>query len=609
MQNSRRARPFSLFEHMPESLPRWDLSLIYSTDTDRAADEKRIVELASAFAAAHRGKIAGLSDAELEAVLEEHRVISNMLSRLFVHAYLTFASNTASTDAQALVARTEELGAGVRASLVFFDLELGRLPEREFTGNLAQYSYYISRAQKRSKHDLTEDLETYGIEKNLTGISAFTSLFDEVMGQLSFEAEDADGKTKKFTQETALALMHSPDRALRTRIYGKFLDTVGEQKTVLSAIYNNVLLDHRLDYKRRKYSGPMEARHLYNQVSGKAVRSMLNLVEAHYELARRYYRWKAKIAGIDAFTNADIYAPLFASQAKFSFEEAKSVVLDAYTKFDNNAGRLVSGFFSGSRVDAEVRDAKRPGAFCYGASPELDAFVHINYTGDIRSVQTLAHELGHGLHHQLAMKQNHLSFDVPLVTAETASVFGEILVNELLLTKTQGQDRLALLCAQIEGVLATVFRQTVLTRFEEKAHAEREKERVAPDRFCELWLDVNGSLYGDAVRMVEPYRWGWAYIPHFFHTPFYCYAYSFGQLVVLSLYEQYLKNGPAFVGSYLELLSLGGSRAPVDLVKGAVGLSIEDDAFWAGGLSYVERMIERVEAEAAAPGGVFAGKK
>lgn len=591
------------------TLPVWDLSLIYKSSLERAADESRILTLAAAFAAAHRGKIASMPDQELEQVFEEHKVIVNTLSRLFVHAYLTFASNTASTDAQALVARTEEMGATVRSHLVFFDLELGRLPQRSFAGSLAGYAYYISRAQKRSQHDLTEELETYGIEKNLTGISALTSLFDEVMGQLSFEAEDAAGKTTKFTQETALALMHSPDRALRTRIYGKFLEAVGEEKTVLSAIYNNVLLDHRLDYTRRKYSAPMEARHLQNQVSGKAVRSMLDQVESYYELARKYYRWKAKIAGIDAFTNADIYAPIFSSAAKFSFEDAQHVVLDAYSKFDHRAGSLVEAFFSGRRVDAQVRDAKRPGAFCYGASTDLDAFVHMNYTGDIRSVQTLAHELGHGLHHQLAMKQNHLSFDVPLVTAETASVFGEILVNELLLTRTEGQDKLALLCAQIEGVLATVFRQTVLTRFEEKAHAEREKERVAPDRFCELWLDVNAKLYGDAVRMVDAYRWGWAYIPHFIHTPFYCYAYSFGQLVVLSLYEQYLQKGPDFVGSYMELLSLGGSRAPVDLVKGAVGLSIEEDAFWAGGLSYVERMIDRTIGEAASLGTAAGAKK
>jgi oligoendopeptidase F len=220
----------------------------------------------------------------------------------------------------------------------------------------------------------------------------------------------------------------------------------------------------------------------------------------------------------------------------------------------------------------------------------------MNYTPDIRSVQTLVHELGHGLHHQLSKKQNHLLFDTPLVTAETASVFGEILLNELLIEESKSpREKLSILCSQIEGIIATVFRQTVLTRFEQAAHGARESGKVQAEMLCDLWWAENKKLYGDAVRMVESYRWGWAYIPHFIHTPFYCYAYSYGQLLVLSLYDEYARKGGAFVSGYLDLLSSGGSDSPAALVGKSVGLDLNDPSFWRRSLGLLEKNLRIIE--------------
>lgn len=583
-------------------LPAWDLKAIYPDSSSRDADVALLRNLVVKFVEEYRGRLGSLDDDGLVRAFEAHAKISNTSSRIMVHAYLTFAQNTASTAAQALLASAEELSAEVWGQLVFFELELGRLPG-QFSSRMDAYAYFVQKCVQRNAHNLTEELEAYGIEKNLTGVQAMTGLFDEVMGSLSFEDKNASGEDTTFTQETALSVLHHADRAYRLRIYSRFLETVGSQKTVLTSIYNNVLLDHRLDWKRRNYTGAMEPRNLSNQVSSRAVDSMLEIVQSSYRIVRRYYTWKARYAKIDQFTNADIYAPVLPRTSPYDFAHAQDSVIRAYAGFDPQAGSIVSDFFKTSRVDARVIPGKRPGAFCYGASPELDAFVHLNYTGDLRSIQTLAHELGHGLHHQLSRSQNHVNFGTPLVTAETASVFGEILLNELLIQEARSkEEQLALLCAQMEGILATVFRQTVLTRFEERAHAERNSGRVSADRFSELWLEENGKLYGDAVSMVDAYKWGWAYIPHFVHTPFYCYAYSFGQLLVLALYQEFRTHGDSFKSGYMKLLSLGGSRAPAKLVSETVGLNIESDDFWLRAVSFIENMMDRIESIGPGPG-------
>lgn len=517
------------------------------------------------------------------------------MAKISAFGYLSFASDTAKPENQKLHSFIEELSSEISQKLVFFDLELGKYGEKFLNSDvLKDYRYYIKKSVESHKYNLSEELEALSMEKNLTGKQALTAMFDEHFGQFEFTMNTVEGE-KHFNEETALASMHSANREYRHQVYERFLDEVGKSKNFLGSIYNNIILDHRLNIKRRGFSDVMDLRNLRNEVSGKSVLSMLNVVESGYGLARKYFKMKAELLGIKEMTNADIYAPIDSKSESISFFDAKSITIEAYSNFDKDAGRIVSDFFQ-NRTDAPIRPGKRPGAFCYGPSPEMDAFVHLNYTGDIRSVQTLAHELGHGLHHQLSKRNNHLNFDTPLVTAETASVFGEILLNELLFERAKTrEEKLSILCSQMEGIIATVFRQTVLTRFEQESHAKRGEGRIQPEEFCDIWWSVNKKLYGDEIRMVDSYRWGWAYIPHFVHTPFYCYAYSFGQLLVLSLYGQYLKDGSKFKNGYVELLSSGGSDSPAALVKNTVGLDIEDESFWKVSLSILDENLKRIE--------------
>lgn len=511
-------------------------------------------------------------------------------------AYLVFASDTSKPENQALLGQREELHAEIAGQLVFFDLELGQARRSNaLPPELAAYAYPLRQIEERAAHNLTEDLEAYGLEKDLTGRRALTALFDEVAGSFSFEEDTPEGR-KTFTQETALSAMHSPDRPYRHKIYSRFLEEVGNGRVVLNNIYNNILLDHRLDTKRRGFQHVMDPRCLENQVSRSSVDAMLDAVEEGYPVAQRYFALKARIFGWNDMTNADIYAPLGSSRRRFSFHDAWNTTREAYSRFDPQIGALVEDFAGGRRVDAALRHGKRPGAFCYGAFPSIPAFVFLNFTGELRSVQTLAHELGHGVHHELSRSQNHMNFQTPLVTAETASVFGEILLNEFLIESTSSpEEKLAILAAQMEGMIATVFRQTVLTRFEQRAHAAREQGRVSDDELCRFWWEENGKLYGNSLTMVEPYKWGWAYIPHFVHTPFYCYAYSFGQLLVLALYAAYLEKPQGFADKYRKLLSSGASARPAELVKDTIGLDIDAPGFWKSAVGLLDRTMRRIE--------------
>ncbi|MDH5657025.1 MAG: M3 family oligoendopeptidase [Spirochaetia bacterium] len=581
-------------QNQPE-IPVWDLSILYKGQEERIKDIEKLKNAALEFQNQYRKKTVDLTEKELLEAFHKHEKIYNTLARLSAHAHLQFAADTSDPKAQSLVASQEELSAEIHAQIVFFDLELARTKDKFLNSEiLKDYRYHIERLVLMEKYNLSEELEAYGMEKNLTGVQAFSNLFDEIFGQFKFRMKTNCGE-ETFTEETALASLHSPDRDYRHQVYEKFLSLVGENKIVLGNIYNNIIFDHRLDCKRRGFQNLMTPRNLSNQVSDESVESMLETVESGYHLAQKYFRIKSDLMGLRNMTNADIYAPLSSEKEEISFQEAKETVIESYSSFDEDAGKIVSKFFN-KRADIPLREGKRPGAFCYGPSPQIDAFVHMNYTGDIRSVQTLAHELGHGLHHQLSKSQNHLNFDTPLVTAETASVFGEILLNELMFENASSKEKkLSILFSQMEGVIATVFRQTVLTRFEQRAHAARDEGKVQPETFCDFWWEENKKLYGDAVKMVEPYRWGWAYIPHFIHTPFYCYAYSFGQLLVLSLYAEYLKKGTAFKSGYLKLLSSGGSESPENLVKNSVGLNLNDPSFWKLSLSILEENLKRIE--------------
>lgn len=584
---------------MYRQLPRWDLSRIYTDyrSPERENDISELRRLAEDFQKTYRGRVADLSADELKTAFDVQGKIHLLSAKLGLHAYLSFAQDTIKDENQALVASMDELNSEISTLIVFFDLELAKsdMSGWENSDILSEYRYYIKKLIDQSHYDLTEELEAFSIEKNLTGKNAFAGLFDEFFGSFAFEMETPQGH-RRFSEEEALAVLHLPDREYRTSVYSRFLEVVGENKVVLSNIYNNIMLDHRLNVKRRKYENLMTPRNVMNEVSDAAVNSMLESVESGYDIAREYFSLKAKMLGMKDFTNADIYAPIFSEKREIPYEEARRLTTEAYGNFDERLRPVVNAFFEDGRVDAALAEGKRSGAFCYGADPRMDSYILLNYTGDIRSVQTLAHELGHGIHHQLSKKQNFTSFDTPLTMAETASVFGEILLNELMIRESSDpKEKLAIMASQMEGIIATVFRQTVLTRFEERTHKLRDERRVSADEICNIWWEENKKLYGDAVGMVDSYRWGWAYIPHFIHTPFYCYAYSFGQLLVIALYNDYQKRSNEFIEGYRELLSSGGSDRPSRLLQKNIGLDIENAGFWNGAIELLRHNLQKMK--------------
>jgi oligoendopeptidase F len=327
------------------------------------------------------------------------------------------------------------------------------------------------------------------------------------------------------------------------------------------------------------------------------VKSLMKACERGFASVTRYYRLKARLLGLDRLADYDRYAPLPGIEGMRSFAEARRIVLEAYRDFSPEMAQVAERFFERRWIDAELRPGKRGGAFSASTVPSVHPYVLLSYTGNLRDVMTLAHELGHGVHQWLAREQGLFEQDTPLTTAETASVFGEMLVfRRLLREEGDPRLRLALLCGKLEDAFATVFRQVVMTRFEERLHAARRGEGELPAaRVNELWLDANRPMFGDAVELTDDYAWWWLYIPHFVHSPFYCYAYAFGELLVLALLRRYDEEGPAFVPRYLELLRAGGSQAPAELLR-RVGLDVTDPAFWEGGIAILDGMVAEAEA-------------
>jgi oligoendopeptidase F len=326
------------------------------------------------------------------------------------------------------------------------------------------------------------------------------------------------------------------------------------------------------------------------------VASLLDASVSRYDLVERYYKLKGRLLGLDELHDYDRYAPLPGAETRLSFDDARRIVLEAYADFAPRMAEIAERFFEEHWIDAELRPGKRGGAFSASTIPSVHPYVLLNYTGNMRDVMTVAHELGHGVHQFLAAKQGLFEQDTPLTTAETASVFGEMLVFRRLMREEQDpRARLALLCGKLEDAFATVFRQVAMTRFEESLHAARRSEGELPiPRVNELWLDANLPMFGDSVKLSDEYGWWWLYIPHFVHSPFYCYAYAYGELLVLALLRRYDEEGAAFVPRYLSLLESGGSDTPQALLS-RIDLDVADPAFWSGGLALLEDMLEEAE--------------
>jgi oligoendopeptidase F len=580
---------------------RWDLTDLFACHDDprieaTLSDCRRRAE---EFERRYRGKIRAAGGAELLlGALEELEAIEEALSRVGTYASLLYAADTLDPAYQDLEQKVEQRITEIRNALLFFHLEWMELEEEAARAllehpALAPYRHYLSFSRRYRPHKLSEAEEKIVNEKDNTGRNAFGRLFSEITSSLGFPIEH-EGHLEELNLSGVLALLHHPERDLRRKAWETLSDVLGRNRHVLAFIYDTLIQDHLTMDRLRRYPDPMRERHLANEIDPAAVERMMEATESNYGIARRYFALKAKRLGLPRLALFDQYAPL-GDLPPLPFARAKEIILDAFGAFSPRFGDLAREFFEKNWIDAEVRKGKRGGAFCASPSPRLHPYSLCNYTDNLRDAMTVAHELGHGLHGCLSRKQSFLNYDTPLTTAETASVFGEMLVfDRLLETERDPKARLSLVAGKVEDTFATVFRQNVLTRFEQAAFAARRKGRLGPEALGELWIEANRRYFREAVEIDEGYRWGWSYIPHFIHTRFYCYSYVFGELLTLSLYRMYREEGRSFVPKYIGLLEAGGSDSPEALLR-PLGVNFQDPAFWQKGFDELGRLVERFE--------------
>jgi oligoendopeptidase F len=583
----------------------WDLTDLYSAPdaAELQSDKKKVLEMAARFGEVWRGRIASLSSDEFLTCLNELEAIQDLGGRIGSYAYLSWSADTENPTLGKLLQEATELGSEIGQKLVFFDVEW--LKTDDVTAKkhiesetLRGYRHYLEASRRYKPHTLSEEQEQMLQAKSVTGQQAWVRFFDETLGAAKFPFRE-----EELSEQEILSKLHEPDRDIRKDASDGFTTALKGLSRTLTFVFNTLLADKKTNDALRNYPSWISARNLSNEISDATVENLVASVQAYYPVVQRYYRLKRRLLGYDKLYDYDRYAPLMQTESTVSWEEAREMVLSSYSGFHPEMGRIAGEFFEKNWIDAALRPGKRSGAYAASTVPSVHPYVFMNYTGQLRDVQTLAHELGHGVHQYLSRKNGIFQADTPLTTAETASVFGEMLVFQNITARlTDPKEKLALLMEKIDDTIATVFRQVSMNRFEHAMHtARREEGELASERLSELWFETQRALYGDSVELTDNYRNWWMYIPHFLHTPGYVYAYAFGELLVLSLYNMYQQQPQGFADRYLQLLSAGGSEWPEKLVA-RIGLNVEDPQFWTQGLQLFEQLVVKAEEAAAAAG-------
>jgi oligoendopeptidase F len=611
----------------------WDLGRLVDGDGP-AGVQRRLDEAltrAQAFAERYAGKLGELDSAGLAEAMHELAEIHDLVGRAGMYAALDFSTDTADPARGALLQRTQERGTEIETTLLFFELEWAALSDeraRELLGGegLDFCCHHLRSARRYRDHLLSEPEEKILADKALTCSSAWSRLFEELTSAIEVElpvggddgdrvlregeGEDEDvlreeatraGARARVALDLALSRLALPDRELRRTTAEAVTAALAPGLRTRAFLFNTLLADKATDDRLRRYPSWLAARNLSNEASDESVQALIDAVRGRYEIARRWYRLKARLLGVERIADYDRMAAVTSDEVTYTYAQAREIVLDCYSSFSPELGNLAQGFFDGHYIDAPLRPAKRGGAFCASAVPSVHPYVLLNYTSRRRDVLTLAHELGHGVHFALAARQGVFHQGTPLTLAETASVFAETIVfGRLLAEDATPASRLALLAENLEGAIATVFRQVAMNRFEDLVHtARREQGELSVERFGELWVESQREMLGDSVQITDGYRSWWSYIPHFIGSPGYVYAYAYGQLLALSVYERYEQRGAEFVPQYLQLLSAGGSRSPEEL-GAIVDVDLADPGFWDAGLDLVERQLQQAEAAAQA---------
>jgi len=586
-------------ENKTAELPEWNLDDLYHSPEaeELEVDLKRADSLSEVFAGKYQGKLAELDGDTLGAAIADFETLTEILHKVMSYAQLLFAADVENADNARFHQTMQERVTDISTKTLFFQLELNRLDDEILEGQLkspkaAHYAPWIRDVRAFREHQLSDDLEKLLHEKSVSGSNAWVRLFDETQAAMRFPVDGDD-----LTMSDILNRLSEPDadtRKVAAKALGKGL---AENSRLFSLVTNTLAKDKATEDAWRSYRRPISSRNLSNQVEDNVVDALVSSVKESYpDLSHRYYKLKAKWFGVDALDYWDRNAPLPDDDAKlYDWDMAQKTVLDAYGQFDPEMADIATHFFDKRWIDAALRPGKDSGAFSHSTVPSAHPYILMNFHGKARDVMTLAHELGHGVHQVLAAGQGTLMADTPLTTAETASVFGEMLTFRSLLDAEDDPGlRRILLAGKVEDMLNTVVRQIAFHEFETLVHGERAAGELSVERLGDIWMQVQSDSLGDGIRLDDDYRSYWSYIPHFIHSPFYVYAYAFGDCLVNSLYDVFASGHPGFQAKYLEMLSGGGTRMHKELLA-PFGLDASDPDFWKRGLKMVSGFIDELE--------------
>ena len=574
----------------------WDLEPLLGETGSVDSLLAEAAEAAEKFSEKYRGRIAYLSASDLAEAMHALAQISDGVGRVGSYVGLKFSVDTTNPEFGAQMANADEKSTAISNTLLFVELEWAAADDAHVEEILTQPEldfcrHHLSAARRYRPHLLSEPEEKILADKAVTGSSAWGRLFSELTSAIEV---DISGET--ISLEEGLSRLQSPERPVRKEAALAVTCALEPGLRTRAFIFNTLLADKGSDDRLRHFDNWLASRNLDNEASDESVAALVEAVVSRYDIPQRWYTLKAKLLGLDRIFDYDRMALVSDTEETFSWSAAREIVSDAYKSFSPELSDVVERFFNEKWIDAPQRPGKRSGAFCAYTVPDHHPYLLLNWTGRRRDVLTLAHELGHGLHAYLAREQGVFHQNTPLTLAETASVFGETVTFGRLLSETnEPNQRLALLAESLEGQIATVFRQVAMNQFEDSAHTwRREQGEVSVEQFGDLWISSQSDMLGDSVELTEGYRSWWSYIPHFIGTPGYVYAYAYGQLLALSVYQLYEERGTSFVDSYLELLRQGGSKSPQELGH-IVGVDLSDPTFWDGGLSIIEEQLNAAE--------------
>jgi len=580
---------------------RWNLSDLFSGINDPRIDTtlRSGRDAARQFSDTYRDRISTLSAAELVDAFKQFESVMAPLYKLSQYAHLVYSIDTSDDAVKAFVSRIDDEESEISNDILFFNLELGaidvdRLSELANDPVLSDFKYELELTAKTARFNLTEKEEQLSNLKDLSGCDAFRKLYGDLSASYQFTIE-VDGQSKQLNGSELRALRHHENPEIRRKAMRLFFDQYESHQLIYTSIYNNVIKDFNTERKLRGFATPISTKLVGNDLDDATIHTLHSVTDQSYELVQRYYRLKKSMLGIDRMTLADIYAPLPNTSQRFSWDDAKTIVLDGFYRFDSEFGAMAQRMFDNHRIDAPVLPTKRGGAYCSSSTPDIDPYVFLNFQGRPSDVATLAHELGHAIHAMFSSKHHLFYFHSILPLAETASVFSEMIITDKLLSETHDVlSKQSLLTHKLEDMFATSHRQNMFSNFEIATHDRISHGILSAPELCDMYEIELKKMFGKSVEITPEYRWEWASIPHIVDSPFYVFSYNFGNLLVMALYQLYKEEGSQFTPKLKDILRAGSSMSPYDIVAIA-GFDLKDPEFWQKGIAAIDSLLKELE--------------